>query len=70
MEERARASGAHVIYCNGHSETINPVLGGDAECDIRWEDLQIGERIGIGKNFYTFYVGSLGRMENSCRFFF
>ncbi|XP_056177031.1 probable serine/threonine-protein kinase SIS8 [Syzygium oleosum] len=48
LEGRARASGAHVIYCNGHSETINPVLGGDAECDIRWEDLQIGERIGIG----------------------
>lgn len=47
-EERARASGAHVIYCNGHSETINPALGGEAECDIRWEDLQIGERIGIG----------------------
>lgn len=48
LEERTRASGAHVIYCNGHSETINPMLGGDAECDIRWEDLQIGERIGIG----------------------
>ncbi|KAF8040685.1 hypothetical protein BT93_B2805 [Corymbia citriodora subsp. variegata] len=48
LEERTRASGAHVIYCNGHSETINPMLGGDAECDISWEDLQIGERIGIG----------------------
>lgn len=34
---------------DGHSETINPILGEVAEWEIPWEDLQIGERIGIGK---------------------
>lgn len=29
-------------------EQIDPVLGGVAEWEIPWEDLQIGERIGIG----------------------
>lgn len=31
------------------SETINPMLGEVAEWEIPWEDLHIGERIGIGK---------------------
>ncbi|CAK9317367.1 unnamed protein product [Citrullus colocynthis] len=31
-----------------HSETINPILGEVAEWEIPWEDLHIGERIGIG----------------------
>ncbi|XP_022940249.1 probable serine/threonine-protein kinase SIS8 [Cucurbita moschata] len=33
---------------DGHSETINPILGEVAEWEIPWEDLHIGERIGIG----------------------
>ncbi|KAJ9183568.1 hypothetical protein P3X46_007407 [Hevea brasiliensis] len=40
-------SGLH-ISCNGYSERIQPVLGEVAEWEIPWEDLQIGERIGIG----------------------
>ncbi|KDP34102.1 hypothetical protein JCGZ_07673 [Jatropha curcas] len=40
-------SGLH-ISCNGYSEKIHPVLGEVAEWEIPWEDLQIGERIGIG----------------------
>ncbi|KAK9273449.1 hypothetical protein L1049_018259 [Liquidambar formosana] len=36
------------IACNGHSERINSMLGDVAEWEILWEDLQIGERIGIG----------------------
>ncbi|XP_038897788.1 serine/threonine-protein kinase EDR1 [Benincasa hispida] len=31
-----------------HNETINPILGEVAEWEIPWEDLHIGERIGIG----------------------
>lgn len=40
------------IACNGYSERINPMLGEVAEWEIPWEDLQIGERIGIGKNSF------------------
>ncbi|KAF2304346.1 hypothetical protein GH714_030305 [Hevea brasiliensis] len=36
------------MSCNGYSERIHPVLGEVAEWEIPWEDLQIGERIGIG----------------------
>ncbi|EEF45788.1 serine/threonine-protein kinase EDR1 [Ricinus communis] len=36
------------ISCNGYSEKIHPMLGEVAEWEIPWEDLQIGERIGIG----------------------
>ena len=31
------------------SEGVCPVLGEFAELEIPWEDLQIGERIGIGQ---------------------
>ena len=34
------------------SEGINPVLREVAEWEIPWEDLRIGERIGIGKIFF------------------
>ncbi|GMQ03664.1 hypothetical protein CsSME_00049387 [Camellia sinensis var. sinensis] len=34
--------------CSIQDEKINPVLGEVAEWEIPWEDLQIGERIGIG----------------------
>ncbi|XWS70255.1 hypothetical protein CRYUN_Cryun03dG0032900 [Craigia yunnanensis] len=34
---------------NGHSEKIYPMLRVVSEWEIPWEDLQIGERIGIGK---------------------
>lgn len=37
------------MSCNGYDERIHPVLGEVAEWEIPWEDLQIGERIGIGK---------------------
>lgn len=37
---------------DGQSERINPVLGEAAEWEIQWEDLRIGERIGIGKNLF------------------
>lgn len=36
------------MLCNGYSERRNPILGEVAEWEIPWEDLQIGERIGIG----------------------
>ncbi|KAI5556544.1 hypothetical protein POPTR_018G053800v4 [Populus trichocarpa] len=39
-------SGLHTS--NGYSERINPMLGEVAEWEIPWEDLEIGERIGIG----------------------
>ena len=42
------------------SEGICPVLGEFAEWEIPWEDLQIGERIGIGQLFYSFsYIQKL-----------
>ena len=44
----AANNGLH-ISC---SERINPVLGEVAEWEIPWEDLEIGERIGIGKNSF------------------
>ncbi|KAJ6372905.1 hypothetical protein OIU76_027275 [Salix suchowensis] len=37
-----------ILLCNGYSERINPMLGEVAEWEIPWEDLEIGERIGIG----------------------
>ncbi|KAI4337136.1 hypothetical protein L6164_015585 [Bauhinia variegata] len=36
-----------VLY-DGKSENIHPVLGKGTEYEIQWEDLHIGERIGIG----------------------
>ncbi|KAI9191595.1 hypothetical protein LWI28_010557 [Acer negundo] len=36
------------VPCNGLTDGINPMLGDVAEWEILWEDLQIGERIGIG----------------------
>lgn len=35
--------------CASHDQGINPLLGEAAKWEIMWEDLQIGERIGIGK---------------------
>lgn len=35
--------------CDSHDQGINPFLGEAAKWEIMWEDLQIGERIGIGK---------------------
>ncbi|ESQ41155.1 hypothetical protein EUTSA_v10012636mg [Eutrema salsugineum] len=34
--------------CGSHDQGINPFLGEAAKWEIMWEDLQIGERIGIG----------------------
>lgn len=56
-----------IISCNGQVDKINHDLGDTAELDIKWEDLQIGERIGIGKNhilildtilYYKFFFNS------------
>ncbi|XP_010519852.1 PREDICTED: serine/threonine-protein kinase EDR1 [Tarenaya hassleriana] len=41
------ASGGTVI-CNSRDQGVNPLLGEAAKWEILWEDLQIGERIGIG----------------------
>lgn len=46
--EIGTANGEHAA-CDGHGEGINPFLGEAAKWEIMWEDLQIGERIGIGK---------------------
>ncbi|PKI70723.1 hypothetical protein CRG98_008956, partial [Punica granatum] len=43
-----RADNSTQVSCSGENEKLNPVLGDAAEWDIKWEDLQIGERIGIG----------------------
>ncbi|KAF5467993.1 hypothetical protein F2P56_012191 [Juglans regia] len=40
------------IASDAHGEGTNPVLGEVAEWEIPWEDLRIGERIGIGKLFH------------------
>lgn len=40
------------IACDTHGEGIHPVLREVAEWEIQWEDLRIGERIGIGKFFF------------------
>ena len=34
---------------DGRNKEVNPVLGESSEWEIQWEDLDIGERIGIGK---------------------
>ncbi|XP_057478371.1 probable serine/threonine-protein kinase SIS8 [Actinidia eriantha] len=36
------------VTCSVHDERINPVLGDVSDWETSWEDLQIGERIGIG----------------------
>jgi sterile alpha motif and leucine zipper-containing kinase AZK len=41
--------------CDSHDQGINPLLGEAAKWEIMWEDLQIGERIGIGKVCYIRY---------------
>lgn len=38
-----------VLYDDGKSKKVHPILGEDTEWEIQWEDLRIGERIGIGK---------------------
>ncbi|KFK25446.1 hypothetical protein AALP_AA8G116200 [Arabis alpina] len=45
--EIGSANGEHAA-CDSHGEGINPFLGEAAKWEIMWEDLQIGERIGIG----------------------
>lgn len=45
------------VETSGNNVQIEPVLNGVAE--IFWEDLQIGERIGIGKNFSCIFHFSL-----------
>lgn len=56
-----RADNSTQVSCSGENDTLNQVLGDAAEWDINWEDLQIGERIGIGKNlidpFFQYFSG-------------
>ncbi|KAF7138375.1 hypothetical protein RHSIM_Rhsim07G0142400 [Rhododendron simsii] len=42
------ASSGLTVACSTHVERINPELGDVSDWEIPWEDLQIGERIGIG----------------------
>ncbi|KAL6980046.1 mitogen-activated protein kinase kinase kinase [Sarracenia purpurea var. burkii] len=42
------ASSGPPVACNTINERINPVMGDVSDWEIRWKDLQIGERIGIG----------------------
>lgn len=49
LESMKMNNGGLPITCNGHSDKIKPLLMEVAEWEIPWEDLQIGERIGIGK---------------------
>ncbi|XP_044471861.1 serine/threonine-protein kinase EDR1 isoform X3 [Mangifera indica] len=48
LESMKMNNGGLPITCNGHSDKIKPLLMEVAEWEIPWEDLQIGERIGIG----------------------
>lgn len=48
-------SGLHMT-CNDQSDSINPMLGEVAEWEILWEDLQIGERIGIGNGHFISFI--------------
>lgn len=43
------ASCGLTVACSTQVERINPELGDVSDWEIPWEDLQIGERIGIGK---------------------
>ncbi|XP_010453242.1 PREDICTED: serine/threonine-protein kinase EDR1-like isoform X1 [Camelina sativa] len=45
--EIGTADGVSTV-CDSHDQGINPLLGEAAKWEIMWEDLQIGERIGIG----------------------
>lgn len=47
-----------LMTCNGQSDSINPMLGEVAEWEILWEDLQIGERIGIGNGHFISFIHS------------
>ncbi|CAK9146904.1 unnamed protein product, partial [Ilex paraguariensis] len=53
---------AKVDVCTTQNGSINPVLGEAAEWEILWEDLQIGERIGIG-SFGEVYRGEWNGTE-------
>ncbi|XP_010555009.1 PREDICTED: serine/threonine-protein kinase EDR1-like isoform X2 [Tarenaya hassleriana] len=46
METKSAAG--ETSLCNSHDQGINPLLGDAAKWEILWEDLRIGERIGIG----------------------
>lgn len=50
---KAVASGRQTSPCTTRDEQIDPLLGGVSGWEIPWDDLQIGERIGIGtfKNY-------------------
>lgn len=41
-------TGVNVDCYGGRDKEVNPVLGEGTEWEIQWEDLDIGERIGIG----------------------
>ncbi|CAL5206185.1 unnamed protein product [Lathyrus oleraceus] len=37
-----------ILHDDGKSKKVHPILGEDTQWEIQWEDLRIGERIGIG----------------------
>ncbi|KAK9742015.1 hypothetical protein RND81_03G143300 [Saponaria officinalis] len=63
LMETGNVKRAFLLSSNDNSENVIPVsgervcpmLGEFAEWEIPWEDLQIGERIGIGNISHTFY---------------
>jgi sterile alpha motif and leucine zipper-containing kinase AZK len=43
-----------IIYDDSKSKKVHPILGEDTQWEVQWEDLRIGERIGIGKSIPRF----------------
>lgn len=46
------------VASDAHGEGIRPVLWEVAKLEVRWEDLRIGERIGIGKSITIIFVSN------------
>lgn len=45
------------LSSGSEKESFKPLLDGVAEWEIPWEDLQIGERIGLGKiSFFPYFT--------------
>ena len=61
-----------LIPSNAHSEKINPMLAEVTKQEIPLEDLQIGERIGIGKNLFILVEEkkSFGNMKHFLYYLF
>lgn len=53
---RERANEVKEMDGSGQKENTNTVLGEAGQWGIKWEDLRIGERIGIGKKILLVQV--------------